>query len=152
MILDYLSNFCDLLKFFILSVVLAPIVHILAAPEHLIYVVSILFVVDVVVGISSDPEGFSIKKFRNIFPKFVDASIMIIVMSALSALHELSAPLQVTGYMLVSFWLASSIVENKIKKDPNPNNPWRKIRDELRRFSQWYSEPKPPNKKGGANV
>lgn len=152
MIFDYLTNFFELFRYLIVSVILTPIVSLLAAPWHLVYVVSILFVIDVYVGITSDKEGFSLQKFRRIFPKFVDASIMIIVMSSLAALHSWTAPLQVTGYILVSFWLSSSIVENKIDNDPNPNNPWRKIRDELGRFTSWHSGPTPPDKNGGSHV
>lgn len=152
MYFELLSNYLELFRYLLVSLILTPIFNVLAAPGHLVYVVSILFVLDVYVGISSDQEGFSLKKFRRIFPKFFDVGVMIILMSSLAALHDLTAPLQVTGYILVSFWLASSIVENKIKKDPNPNNPWRRIRDELKRFTQWYSRPKPPKNNFGADA
>ena len=142
MIIEYLDHFKDLISWIFISVIITPILAIVAAPSHLIYIVALLFIIDVCVGIQTDHEGFSIAKFRQIFPKFVDASLMIIVMSLLANLHPYTAPLQLTGYILVALWLASSIIENKINDDLDPENPWRKIRNVVSQYASFWNKPK----------
>lgn len=132
---EYIETFLELLGWLFISVILAPIVNLMAAPAHLIYIVAVLFVIDVYVGIRTSSDGFSSTRFRRVLPKFIDASLMIVVMSMLANLHSYTDPLQLTGYILVSLWLTSNIVENMIKNDRNPNNPWRKVAEIMRDFT-----------------
>lgn len=144
MIQEHFENFQELSTWLFWSLVITPLVAIFAAPVHLVWVVSGLFVIDVCVGIQTSEwktrktksgkvvrYKFSVAEFRRVIPKFTDSCLVILITSLLAGSWEYIKPLQLTGYIGVSFWLASSIVDNKINYDEDPNNPWRWVRDLL---------------------